>query len=150
MCLVITQPDGSRATQAKRGEAASGKHPNTSAFARVSFSGQHVSLALPAGGRVRDVGDWIEVVSSSDASFGNALVSFVIGTKQWLKVELRGPESMRRAAWHSLSAAGVQVFGYEPSLDEAEQLRRAESNASAFDPALQIPSADYLPESPTP
>jgi hypothetical protein len=134
-------------------DAVLGEYPNAFGSARNSLRSQHRLLVLSDGRQVRDFGDWLEVLPGSGAPLPDTLTSLISETKRWSTVHLNGPESMRRTAWQALSAAGIQVFGHEPSDEDTAQLRQApaEEHAAPTRTAEWDPlSQDCHPESPMP
>jgi MobA/MobL family len=128
-------------------------YPNADGVTRAPLGSHYRLLLLSDGRRVRDFGDRLEVLPGTGPSAPHALARLIAETKRWSMVQLDGPESMRLAARHSLSAAGIHVFGYEPPVEVVARLRQAPiaehpspTAAAEWDPA----SRDYPSESPTP
>ena len=137
---MVTKVERREATQVaheERQNAVVGESPRTLGFVRKRLGGQHRLLLLSDGTRVRDFGDRLEVLIGAPPLL-DALATLIAETKQWSTVHLDGPDSMRQAAWHSLSAAGIHVIVDETSAEVAARLRQ--------EPTTKHPSPTAAPE----
>jgi hypothetical protein len=94
-------------------------------------------LTFSDGPRVSDYAEHIELKGNEAGPPPDILAELITDGKRWTTVRVSGSESARRVAWLSLSARGVRVLGYEPSVEDTEQLKLAIRDQPSS-PATQV------------
>jgi len=95
-------------------------YPCKSVVGRTGYS-----LIFSDGVRVSDYVERVEMTGNKAGPSPDIIEELITCGKRWTSVRVAGSEVARRGAWLSLSAKGVEVLGYEPSVDDTEELKKA-------------------------